>query len=109
MTDILPDLASEIIAGDSITILEIARQFSVSPSTAFRWIMRGLPDEHGERTRLQAIRRGKVWLSSRAALQRFLAALPASPASAPPQVRTPSRRERDSARSQATLKTKYGI
>ena len=36
MTDILPDLASEIIAGDSITILEIARQFSVSPSTALQ-------------------------------------------------------------------------
>jgi transposase-like protein len=109
-TIVPPDLAAEIIAGDAITINEIARQFNVSPSTAFRWLMRGLPNASGERVRLQGLRRGKVWLSSRAALQRFLSALPVS-SSAPtaPAIRSPSKRERDTARAKQSLNSKYGI
>jgi hypothetical protein len=110
LTDSIPDLAAEIIAGDAITVLDIARQFNVSPSTAFRWIMRGLPHGRGERVRLTAIRRGKVWLTSRAALQRFLAALPAStaaPSGSP--IRPPAKRERETARAKRILATKYGI
>lgn len=106
----LPDLAAEIIAGDAITVIDIARQFHVSPSTAFRWMMRGLPDARGERVRLQAIRRGKIWLTSRAALERFLSALPQSaPTPATPPIRTPSKRDRDSVRAKKTLNDKYGI
>ena len=109
-SDTFPDVAAEIVNGDSITVIDIARQFSVSPSTAFRWLMRGLPDGRGERIRLAAIKRGKIWLTSRAALERFLSALPAStPTHTAPPIRTPSKRERDSARAEATLKSNYGI
>lgn len=109
-SETFPDLAAEITTGDSITVLDIARQFDVSPSTAFRWMMRGLPDGRGERIRLQGIRRGKVWLTSRAALARFLSALPQSePSPAPPPIRTPSQRERDTARAKQALANKYRI
>jgi transposase-like protein len=110
MLDTLPDLAGEIIAGDAITIIHIARQFGVSPSTAFRWMMRGLPNGRGERVRLQGLRRGKIWLTSRAALQRFLSALPASaPAPSSPPVRSPSKREADCRRAKKALSDRYGI
>ena len=85
---------------------------AVSPSTAFRWMMRGLSDGRGKRIRLQAVRRGKIWLTSRAALERFLSALPHSQSESTPTaapIRTPSKRERDSARAEQTLKNKYGI
>lgn len=105
-----PDLAAEIIAGDAITVLDIARQFNVSPSTVFRWMMRGLPDNRGERVRLQAIRRGKIWLTSRAALQRFLTSLPQSAtAPAAPPIRTPARRQLDCDRAKKALHDTYGI
>ncbi len=110
MTDTYPDLAAEIIGGDAITVIEIARQFHVSPSTVFRWMMRGLPNGRGERVRLQAIRRGKIWLTSRAALQRFLSSLPASPQTpTTPPIRTPAKRERDCERAKTALNAKYGI
>ena len=56
MLDTIPDLAAEITGGDSITINDIARQFTVSPSTAFRWIMHGLPNGRGERVRMRSAR-----------------------------------------------------
>jgi hypothetical protein len=110
MTDTLPDLAAEIIAGDAITIIDIARQMRTAPSTIYRWMLRGLPDGRGERIRLHAIRRGKVWLTSRAALQRFLGALPQSaPTPTAPPVRTPTKRERDTTRAKKALAEQYGI
>src|SRR5947209_8242806 len=103
-------LAAEIANGDHLTLLDIARQFDVAPSTCLRWVLRGLPDGHGNRIRLQAVRRGKPWLSSRAALARFLAALPQSTTtSVTPADRTPRKREHDSARAAKILKTKHGI
>lgn len=103
-------VAAEIANGDQLTLLDVARQFHVAPSTCLRWVLRGLPDGRGGRVRLAAIRRGKPWLSSRAALERFLGALPQSAAtSTTPADRTPSNRERDSARAAKILKAKYGI
>lgn len=110
MLDTFPDLAAEIIAGDALTVIDIARQFSVSPSTAFRWIIRGLPDGRGDRLRLQALRRGKIWLTSRAALERFLSGLPHSaPAPTTPPIRTPSKRQADCQRAKKSLSDRYGI
>jgi len=110
LTDTLPDLAAEIIDGDTITILDIARTMGTAPSTVYRWMLRGLPDGRGGRVKLAAIRRGKVWLTSRAALRRFVGALPttATPTGAPP-IRTPAAREREAARAKKTLREKYGI
>jgi len=104
------DIAAEIANGDAIKLLDVARQFDVNPSTVLRWLMRGLPSRNEHRVRLEGVRRGKVWLTSRAALQRFLSALPQSTLftnSSP--ARSPSARERESARAQTKLKDKYGI
>lgn len=71
---------------------------------------KGLPSGYGVRVKLEAIKRGKKWLTSRAAVERFFAALPAStPTPTAPPIRTPSKRERGSARAEQTLKNKYGI
>lgn len=103
-------VAAEIVAGDAITLLDIAQQFSVNPSTCLRWLMRGLPNGRGERVRLAAIKRGRVWLTSRAALGRFLGAMPQYHSAPPaPPIRTPTQRDRDSARAQQQLADRYGI
>ena len=104
-------LAAEIAGGDQLTLSEIARQMRLNPSTALRWILRGLPDGRGGRVRLEGIRRGKKWLTSRAALARFLAALPQSTTTeaAPPPIRTSSQRSRDAARATAALRDDFGI
>jgi transposase-like protein len=103
-------VAAEIANGDQLTLTDIARQFNVNPSTCLRWILRGLPDGRGGRVRLAAIRRGKPWLSSRASLEKFLAALPQSvPTSDAPNVRTPTQRERDSSHAEEVLRKRYGI
>ena len=103
-------VAAEITSGDFITLRDISRQFSTAPSTTLRWVLRGLPDGHGGRIRLEAIRRGKPWLTSRAALQRFLSRLPQSaPSTSAVPTRTPSQRERDSSRAKQQLHDTYGI
>jgi hypothetical protein len=103
-------LPTEIAHGDQIALVTNSREFGVAPSTCLRWVLRGLPDGHGGRIRLEAVRRGKPWLPSRAALARFLGALPQSTATQQtPQVRTPAQREQASAQAKQNLKAKYGI
>jgi hypothetical protein len=64
-------------------------------STFIRWITRGARGPHGTRVRLEAVRLGGRWLTSREALQRFAEALTPrlddEPIAAP---RTPAARER---------------
>lgn len=105
-----PDVAAEIVNGDSVKLLDVARQFGVAPSTVLRWLLRGLPDGRGERIRLAAVKRGKTWLTSKAALARFLGALPQSaPISIAPPIRTASKRERDSVLAETALQEQFGI
>ena len=106
-----PSVCAEIADGDCMSLVELARQFDLNPSTCLRWILTGLPDEQGNRIKLEAVRRGKPWLTSKAALQRFLQRLPQSDGNtAPaPEIRTPSKRQRDTERAQQTLKDQYGI
>ena len=103
------DIISDIAAGNSITLIELARQQKTNPSTVFRWVQKGLPSGYGVRVRLEAIKRGKKWLTTAAAVARFFAALPASAPSPAMPIRTPSKRERDSARAKQALNDKYGI
>jgi hypothetical protein len=78
-------------------------------STLIRWILDGARDPHGEAVRLEAIRIGNRWLTSREALQRFMERLtPNLDAPAPPAPRTPGRRRRASARAGAELE-KMGV
>ena len=60
----------------------------------FRWLISGLSDGHGGRVYLEAVKRGKSWISSEAAVARFFGALPTAPTPQlpPPPLRTPSRR-----------------
>ena len=104
------DLADEIASSGGITLTELAHQHRTNPSTTFRWAQKGLPSGYGVRIRLEAIKRGKKWLTSQAAVKRFFAALPAStPAPTAPPIRTPSKRERDCDRAKKQLSDKFGI
>jgi hypothetical protein len=109
MSTSVTSLADEIAAGDSLRIVDLARRFDLNQSTVFRWAFKGLKNEAGERVHLEVILFGKSWKTSEAAFRRFLNTLPRTPAPAPPPVRTPSKRERDSSRAQKTLNEKYGI
>jgi hypothetical protein len=44
-------------------------------STLLRWILTGATGPDGSRVRLEAVRLGNRWMTSRSALQRFVAAL----------------------------------
>jgi hypothetical protein len=63
-------------------------------STLLRWIQHGARGPSGERVRLEAVRLGGRWLTSREALQRFAAALtpPTDTVPPAPASRTPSAR-----------------
>lgn len=73
------------------------------PATLTRWILRGVRALDGSRVRLEAVRVGCRWLTTEAALERFAAALggPAAPAT-----RTPSVRQKASARAEAELRAR---
>ena len=65
----------------TIGVAEVARQFPaardagrVHPQTIVRWIQRGVKTRDGRRVKLEAIRVGYRWLTSEAAVKRFLIA-----------------------------------
>jgi hypothetical protein len=76
---------SEVLGGDALTLAAAARTLpphrgkSTSPRTLWRWHMKGV--QTGERrVHLELARVGTMWVTSRAALARFLTALtPALP------------------------------
>jgi hypothetical protein len=79
-------------------------------STLMNWIRRGARSPSGERVRLEAVRLGGRWMTSREALQRFAEQLtprletPASTATA----RTPGQRQHAAERAAREL-NKFGI
>jgi hypothetical protein len=104
------DLPGEIAGGDSLRLIDLARRFKVCISTCFRWIVKGLPTGNGSRVKLEALKRGKCWFTSEAAVKRFFAALPKSeptPAAAP--MRTPCKFKRDNARAEQALEDRHGF
>jgi hypothetical protein len=73
-------------------------------STLLRWIQRGARNPAGEIIRLEAIRLGSRWMTSREALQRFAERLtPTTDAPAPSTPRTPTARQRANARAAREL------
>ena len=87
---------SEVLGGDALTLAAAARTLPphrgkcTSPRTLWRWHMKGV--QTGERrVHLEMARVGTMWVTSRAALARFLTALtPALPQEAvalPPRTR----------------------
>ncbi|QJW95617.1 DUF1580 domain-containing protein [Frigoriglobus tundricola] len=98
---------SEIQAGDGLALSAAGRLFpahrgegTVGPSTVFRWVTKGARSNSGQPVKLEAVRVGGRWLTSRAAVARFVHALTdaAAPAPAAPAPRTPTARQKASER-----------
>jgi len=78
-------------------------------STLLRWVLTGAKAPDGTRVRLEAIRLGGRWFTSREALQRFAEALtPRFDGDPPPAPRSPARRRRASDRAARELE-KLGV
>ena len=77
--DSITIILGEIEAGHGLSLSKAARILGgVDPSTVFRFIMRGAKSESGEPVRLEGIRLGGRWATTRTALERYVRAL-ASP------------------------------
>ena len=74
-------------------------------STLLRWILTGAKAPDGTRVKLEAVRLGGRWMTSREALQRFAEALTPSLSDTPalPIPRAPTARRRASERAEAEL------
>ena len=114
--DPVSQILTEIQSGGGLSLSAAGRLFpghrgnkAVDPSTVFRWVTRGLPSPDGQVVRLEAVRVGGRWLTSRGAVARFVAALtpapdtpPAGPA-CPPRTRSSAARRKASERAAAEL------
>jgi hypothetical protein len=86
-----------ILDESTLTIGEAAPIARTSFCSLWRWILRGVPGPDGRRVRLEAIRCGGMWLTSREALQRFTEAItPRFDAEATTAPRTATQRQRAS-------------
>lgn len=68
-------LMFDLLREDTIRLEEAARIAKSHLTSAYRWVLKGCPAPDGRRIRLEAIRVGRGWLTSRQALERFSAAL----------------------------------
>jgi hypothetical protein len=75
------DIASEIAAGSGLSLAQAARRFPsfrggrpCNPSTVFRWATTGIVAQDGKRIRLEAARLNGRYLTTEAAIARFIAA-----------------------------------
>jgi hypothetical protein len=81
----------------------------IHSATLHRWIMKGVKVPSGKRIRLEAARLGGKWVSTRAALRRFiLAQNPDLPDGQPRPIRSAGKRRRASERAAEQL-SKIGI
>jgi hypothetical protein len=89
--DLQPQVLTEIQSGDGLSLSAAGRLFpahrgtgTVNPSTVFRWVSKGAKTADGRVVKLEAVRTPGRWLTSRAALARFVAALTTGDPPAPP-------------------------
>jgi hypothetical protein len=80
----------------------------VSPSTLFRWIKDGISLLDGSRLHLEAMLLAGKYLTTHAALIRFIERQTPQQA-APPEIRTPTQRQRAQRAAAAKLQERYGI
>jgi hypothetical protein len=97
-SDAVPEVLTEIQSGGGLSLSAAGRMFpahrgegTVDPSTVFRWVTRGAKTPGGQAVKLEAVRVGGRWLTSRAAVARFVQAL-TSAADSSPQTPAPERR-----------------
>jgi hypothetical protein len=87
-----------ILDESTLTIGEAAPIARTSFCSLWRWILRGVPGPEGRRVRLEAVRCGGKWLTSKEALQRFIEAItPRFDTDATTAPRTMTQRQRASA------------
>jgi hypothetical protein len=113
VADPVPRVLTEIQSGGGLSLSAAGRLFpghrgngTVDPSTVFRWVTKGARAADGRPVKLEAVRVGGRWLTSRPAVARFVAALtPADPTDgAPPSAPcNPAARRRASERAAAAL------
>jgi hypothetical protein len=61
----------DLLSEDTIRLEEAARIGKVHFTTAYRWALKGVPSPGGGRVRLEVVRLGRAWLTSKQALARF--------------------------------------
>jgi hypothetical protein len=107
-----PAVVNEVLSGDALTLSAASRIMvghrgggHSDPATVFRHITRGCKGSNGQRVYLEACRCGSKWVTSRAALARFIVSLTGSPPPSPPGASlSPSARQRRSEKAAAKLK-----
>jgi hypothetical protein len=121
-TPTVPSVVDEVARGEGITLTRGARLFpssraaSTNVSTLFRWITVGVRTPDGRRVKLEAVRLAGRWLTTAAALARFIAAQQApadgqaqAPTPEPHGPRTPTQRRRAAERAGEELERRFGI
>jgi hypothetical protein len=98
MVEVISEVSSvlsEIQNGGGLSLSAAGRLFpghrqngSIHSSTVFRWVTAGAKTAAGQVVRLEAVRVGRRWLTSRGAISRFVAAL--TPNTDTPPARSPA-------------------
>lgn len=93
MNDVVSEVTSvltEIQCGEGLNLSAAGRLFpahrgegTVGPSTVFRWLTKGARSTGGQLVKLEAVRVGGRWLTSRGAVARFVQALTTASTHAP--------------------------
>jgi hypothetical protein len=110
----IPQVLTEIRTHGGLKLSAVGKQFPaargegcVNPATVWRWAHEGAKTPTGERVKLEVVRVGMSWLTSQAALDRFVVAL--TSASTPSaggrdiKIPNPSKRESRAARANKKL------
>lgn len=109
MTDTVPQILSEVEAGEGISLSQAAKQIpgpigkGLDPSTCFRWTTTGARSASGERVKLECLRVGGRIVTTQAAVRRFLTRLTNGTTAPASSVRTPAQRRRDHERAEKEL------
>ena len=98
-----------ILDEDVLRIEDAAALHQTHFSTCYRWIFRGAKDPAGNRVRLEAVRLGGRWITSRQALQRFSDALTPRLDGAPVPTPRPSGKRQRASEKAADQLSKIGI
>jgi len=111
---VVPLVLIEIQQGRGLALSAVGRLFpaskgagtSIDPSTVFRWVTRGLKLPSGGVVKLEAVRCGGRWLTSRDAVTRWCLALTGDAAREPATdiLRSPAARSRGSKAAAEQLK-----
>jgi hypothetical protein len=99
---------SSILSENKLRIGELEPIADAGFASIWRWITKGLPAPDGQRVRLEAIRVGGKWVTSREAFERFCEALTPRFADSRPPPPTPSERSHASDRAEKKLEA-FGI